>query len=169
MNNKIKNSKVLKKIKSGKKITIIGIGNFDRSDDYSGIAVIEKLEKTTFSDKIQIINSGPVPEAFTGKIKEFKPDLLVVIDAAEMAETPGTIRIFTEKDVNDAYMVTPHKVSMTMYTKYLRYFLENLDAIFIGIQPASLTYAEPMTAKIVKSVDFISNVLTELLLKVNDN
>ena len=169
MKKKIKNSKTLKKIKPGKRITVMGIGNFDRSDDYSGIAVIEKLEKNTFPDNIQIINSGPVPEAFTGKIKEFKPDLLVIIDAAEMSETPGMIRVFTEKDVNDAYMVTPHKVSMTMYTKYLRYFLENLEAIFIGIQPASLTYAEPMTDEIIESVNFLSNILTELLLSVNEN
>ncbi|HUU76776.1 MAG TPA: hydrogenase 3 maturation endopeptidase HyCI [candidate division Zixibacteria bacterium] len=169
MKQKIKNSKALEVINRGKKISIMGIGNFDRADDFAGIAVIEKIEKNSFSENIQILNAGPVPEAFTGKIKEFIPNLLVIIDAAEMNEKPGTIRVFTEKDIDEAYMVTPHKVSMNMYMKYLRYFIEKIDAIFIGIQPASLSYSEPITEKVQESIDYLSEVLIELLQKVNGN
>ncbi|NHJ84234.1 MAG: hydrogenase maturation protease [Asgard group archaeon] len=133
MKQKFKGSKLLKKIERNKKICIMGIGNFDRGDDVVGLAIIEQLEKEKFPPNIKIINAGPVPEAFTGVIKEFEPDLLIIADAAQMDKKPGTIGIFSEKDIDSAYMITPHKVSMSMYTKYLRYFLDKLETIFIGV------------------------------------
>ena len=159
----IKNKKLLEGISSTKKICIMGIGNFDRADDQSGLAVIEKLEKETFPDTIKIINAGPVPEAFTGVIKKFVPDILLVVDAAMMDEEPGVIRAFSESDIDDAYMVTPHKVSMTMYMQYLRHYLKDITGLFIGIQPLSLTYMEEMSQEVKESVDYVSEYLIQLL------
>lgn len=165
MGHKIKKEKLLKIISMNKKICLMGIGNFDRADDYSGIAVIENLETKKFAENIKIINAGPVPEAFTGVIKDFKPDVLVVIDAAKMDEKPGTIRVFTEKDIDDAYMVTPHQVSMTMYMKYLKHYLKDISGIFIGIEPLSLDYLEEMSTEVKSSVEYISGYLIDLLQK----
>lgn len=159
---KFKGSKLLTKIDTTKKICIMGIGNFDRADDAVGIEVIENLEKISLPKNVYIINAGPVPEAFTGVIKKCEPDIFIVIDAAMMNEKPGTIRVFTEKDIDDAYMVTPHKVSMTMYMKYLHNYLENLEAYFIGIQPGNLTYMEKITKESQKSIDDITLFLKEL-------
>ncbi len=165
MSHKIKKEKLLKVISMNKKICLMGIGNFDRADDYSGIAIIENLERKKFTENIKIINAGPVPEAFTGVIKDFKPDILVVVDAAKMDEKPGTIRVFTEKDIDDAYMVTPHQVSMTMYMKYLKHYLKDLSGIFIGIEPLSLEYMEEMSAEVKGSVEYVSEYLIDLLQK----
>ena len=159
----IKNKKLLEVLSSTKKVCVMGIGNFDRADDQSGLAVIEKLEKETFPDTVKVINAGPVPEAFTGVIKKFVPDILLVVDAAMMDEEPGVIRVFSENDIDDAYMVTPHKVSMTMYMQYLRHYLKEIKGLFIGIQPFSLTYMEEMSQEVRKSVDYVSDYLTELL------
>lgn len=145
----------------------MGIGNYDRADDFAGIAVLEKLETQKYSESIKIINAGPVPEAYTSVIKQHNTELLVIIDAAMMDEKPGTIKIFTDKDIDDIYMITPHRIPMSMYTKYLRYFLENLQAIFIGIQPASLSYDIPMSDEVKSSVLFLSEYLDEILKKLN--
>ena len=150
---KFKGSKIFKKIDPTKKICIMGIGNFDRADDAVGIAVIESLEKASLLDNIILINAGPVPEAFTGVIKKHEPDILVIIDAAMMNEKSGTVRVFTEEDIDDAYMVTPHKVSMTMYMKYLKNYLKNIKAYFIGIQPGNLNYMEDITEETQKSIE----------------
>lgn len=160
---KIKGVKGLKNIDPKKKICIMGIGNFDRADDYVGIAAIELLEKMVFPKNIKIINAGPVPEAFTGVIKKEEPDILIIIDAAQMDEKPGTIRIFTEDNVDSAYMITPHKVSMKMYLEYLRFELKNLKALFIGIQPKSLSYMIKMDSRVEKSAHYVSQLLEELL------
>ena len=165
MTDKIQGIKLLKKIKPTKKICIMGIGNYDRADDYVGSAVIELLEKKTFPENIKLINAGPVPEAVTAVIKRFEPDFLIIVDAAQMEEEPGTIRIFSEKNVDSAYMITPHKVSMKMYTKYLKHFLKNLKTIFVGIQPKSMRYLEGMTENVKLSAEFTSKMLEELLLR----
>jgi hydrogenase 3 maturation protease len=162
---KIKGVKRLQRIDSSKKICVMGIGNFDRADDFAGVAVIELLEKMNFPDNIKIINAGPVPEAFTGVIKKEAPNLLIIIDAAQMDEKPGTIRVFLEKDVDEAYMITPHKVSMKMYTKYLRSFLKKLDTLFIGIEPASLSYMVEMSSEVKESIKYLSQFLEDLLRK----
>ena len=96
-------------------------------------------------------------------IKKFEPDVLVIVDAAMMEEEPGRIRVFSEKDVDDAYMVTPHKVSMTMYMQYLRHYLKDLKGVFIGIQPLSLSYMEEMSPAVKESVELIAEYLTKLL------
>ena len=118
-----------------------------------------------FPDRSLSKPAGPVPEAFTGVIKKETPDLLIIIDAAQMDEKPGTIRVFLEKDVDDAYMITPHKVSMKMYTKYLRNFLKKLDTLFIGIEPLSLSYMVEMSSEVRESVKYLSQFLEELLRK----
>ncbi len=165
MNDKIQGLKLLKKIKPTKKICILGIGNYDRADDYVGSAVIELLEQKVIPNNIQLINAGPVPEAVTATIKRFEPDFLIIVDAAQMEEEPGTIRIFSEKNVDSAYMITPHKVSMKMYTQYLKHFLKNLKTVFIGIQPKSLRYYEGMTENVKASADFVSELLEKMLLR----
>ncbi|HUT80869.1 MAG TPA: hydrogenase maturation protease [Candidatus Bathyarchaeia archaeon] len=159
----IKGSKLLKKVNTSKKICLMGIGNFDRADDAVGIAVIEELEKAKLNSNVKLINAGPVPESFTGVIKREEPDFLIVIDAAQMDEAPGTIKIFSEKNVNSAYMVTPHKVSMTMYTKYLKNTLKNLTTIFIGIQPFSISYMVEMSPEVKMSITILCEYLVELL------
>ena len=165
MPQKVINWKKLKKINLEKKICLLGIGNFDRSDDYVGGAVLDELQNYSFPKNIVILNSGPVPEAFTGVIKKERPDYLIIIDAANMGESPGTIRVFTEKDIDDAFMITPHKTSMKMYLKYLRHFLKHLKAFFIGIEPQSLSYLEEMTPKVKESVAFLSKLLADFLRK----
>jgi hydrogenase 3 maturation protease len=162
---KFKGSRFFKKIDPTKKICIMGIGNFDRADDAVGIAVIENLEKAKLLDNINLINAGPVPEAFTGVIKKQEPDILIIIDAAMMNEKPGTIRVFTEEDIDDAYMVTPHKVSMTMYMTYLKNYLKDLKAYFIGIEPGNLSYMESITEETQKSIEDLTLYLTNFFQK----
>ena len=155
----IKDLEIINQINITKRICIMGIGNFDRADDYAGVAVVEQLTERPFPENITIINAGPVPEAFTGVIKQFKPDILIIIDATLMEGEPGTIKVFSEETIELVPMVTAHQTPMTTLTKYLKYFLTNLETFFIGIQPASLRYAEPMSIAVQTSV----NILREFI------
>jgi hydrogenase 3 maturation protease len=161
MNAVILNEECLKNVNLDKKICLLGIGNFDRADDYAGIAVVEALEKNNpFNDNINIINAGAVPEAFTGVIKEMKPDWLIIIDTANLGEVPGKIKIFCEEEINETILATPHNTPITMFTKYLRHFLPNLEILFIGIQPTTVRYGEQMTAIVEQSIENLSQYLT---------
>ncbi|MBD3193150.1 MAG: hydrogenase maturation protease [Candidatus Heimdallarchaeota archaeon] len=162
----IKDLELLQTRLTKKKICVMGIGNFDRADDYAGVAVAEQLEKTEFPKNITIINAGPVPEAFTSVIKRFKPKLLIIIDATDMKEEVGSIRVFTENNIKTVPMITPHNTPMTMFVKYLNHFLDNLETVFIGIQPASLRYGEKMSNQVKESVAYLSGFLEEQLLAV---
>ena len=37
------------------------------------------------------MEAGPAPENFTGPLRRFRPDLVLLVDAAQMDAEPGTI------------------------------------------------------------------------------
>ncbi|MEA2069899.1 MAG: hydrogenase maturation protease [Asgard group archaeon] len=160
MRQKILGDKLLKKIDLTKKICVLGIGNFDRADDYAGIAVAKQLEQKSFPENITILN---VPEAFTGVIKREQPDILIIIDAAWMDQPPGTIQVFTEDKIETVCMITPHNTPITMFTKYLHYYLQELIVYYIGIQPKSMRYQEPMSDPVKKSIENLVDFLVKKL------
>jgi hydrogenase 3 maturation protease len=163
MNEAIIGSKLFGILSKDKKICLMGIGNFDRADDYTGGAVIDRLQKEELPENVSLINAGPVPESFTGVIKKEQPDILMIIDAARMDKPPGTIQVFTEDKIDTVFMYTPHRTPMTMFTKYLRFFLEDLETLFIGVEPVSLEYNTQMSDLIKERIKFLSDYLTELL------
>ena len=75
--------------KGKKRIVICGIGNDIRGDDAFGVIVAERLKGMIEDPNVLIINCGEVPENYTGKIKDFEPDLVVFVDAVDFRGKSG--------------------------------------------------------------------------------
>src|SRR5512132_511548 len=77
------------------RVAIVGIGNTLRSDDAAGIFVARALMGSRFvpdPSTLLVIDAGHAPENRTADLRRFAPELILLIDAAEMGETPGAIR-----------------------------------------------------------------------------
>src|SRR5512139_3912125 len=77
------------------RIAIVGVGNFERSDDAAGILVARGLlygRHGALPEHILVIDAGHAPENSTGELRRFGPQGVLFVDAAEMGEVPGTIR-----------------------------------------------------------------------------
>jgi len=145
-------------IQDYEKIIFLCIGNEMRGDDSAGPLVAEKLE--CFQDKnpdIIIINTGTVPENYTGLIRSESPSHIIFIDAVEMNLKPGTLKLVKEEEIAN-YSISTHAMPLSFMIKYLKSF-SDADIILIGIQPKSLE----MYAEISKELEIgIENLMNDL-------
>ncbi|MBN2303967.1 MAG: hydrogenase 3 maturation endopeptidase HyCI, partial [Anaerolineae bacterium] len=72
------------------RVALVGIGHELNGDDAAGLAVVRALLPLAEGrDRVSLIDAGPAPENCTGPLRAFAPDLVLLIDAAQMGEEPG--------------------------------------------------------------------------------
>lgn len=115
---------------------MVGVGNPLRADDGAGVLVARALQHLCTrgeGSQLLILEGGQAPENQTGALRSFLPDLVVIIDAAEMGEDPGTIRWIPEETI-DGMSTSTHSLPLSMLAHYLRHDL-GCRVVFLGIQP----------------------------------
>ncbi|MFH1424130.1 MAG: hydrogenase maturation protease [archaeon] len=106
---------------------LLGVGNeLDRKDD-SGVYVAKNFKKLGWL----VYDCGPVPENFTGVVAKEKPELVVVVDNAEMGLKPGEFRIIPKEKLNSLTGGT-HNMPLKFLAERLEEDAETV--IFIGIE-----------------------------------
>ena len=138
------------------RIAIVGIGNVFRSDDAAGVLVAHKLTESRFLsnlDTVLIIDAGHAPENRTADLRRFAPEVILLIDAADMEEMPGSIR-WIEMDEIEGMSASTHTLPLSMLAKYLTLEL-NCKIALLGIQPESNEVGEIMSAEVQKAVNIV--------------
>ncbi len=107
-----------------------------------------------------IIEAGAAPEAFTGQLRRFDPDLVIMIDAAQMNESPGTIRLIEWQDTIGLSAST-HTLPLNVIAQYLVTDL-GCDVVVIGIQAQGNAFDAPMSPAVRRAVDELIRALTSL-------
>jgi hydrogenase 3 maturation protease len=137
----------------------MGVGSELRNDDAAGMYLIKKLKKSIKRNDILFIGGGTAPENFTGVIKNFKPDKLIVIDAARMDIPVGEIRLLEAKEIGGLTFST-HMLPLPIMLNYLELEI-NCRVTCIGIQPKNteqgFTMCEEVTASVDKLADMFFN------------
>ena len=65
-----------------------------------------------------LCEAGHAPENKTGELRKFAPDLVLLIDAAEMGKEPGTVAWISEEDI-DGMSASTHSLPLSMLAHYL--------------------------------------------------
>jgi len=128
------------------------IGNRDGGDDAIGPYIADRMKNETKDD--MIIDCGTTPENYTAIVKQKKPDILLLIDAAEMNLSPGTIRTIPKEKIGTMHIST-HGIPLSLLVTYLEKEVPTI--IMIGIQP------QRMSGPISNNVKKHANELIELL------
>jgi len=139
------------KIKPSRKYAVLGIGSTQRSDDAAGMYFIELLSCMVKQDNVLLVAGSTAPENFTGVIRDFRPDVLFIVDAAHMGLLPGETRIVPANDIGGVSFST-HMLPLTVMLDYLQAEL-GCEVLFIGIQPASTDYGFCMSDDVRKEVE----------------
>lgn len=134
-------------IKPGVRYAIMGVGSVLRADDGAGMYFIELCEENIKCDNLLLIAGSTAPENFTGVIKDFKPEKLFVIDAANMGINPGECKILNESDIGGMPFTT-HMLPLSVIVKYLQAETK-CEAVYIGIQPLSTDLGFEMCDKVI--------------------
>lgn len=111
---------------------LLGIGNAHHGDDGLGPVFARAFRHPDW----RCINTATAPENFTGVVRRLHPDLLVLLDAADLGEAPGTMRELSPESIRSGDFGT-HAGSLGHLANYLSDCAQRI--LIIGIQPADLT------------------------------
>jgi hydrogenase 3 maturation protease len=131
------------------RIAVVGIGNTFRSDDAAGVLVARALMESRVLhgvDTVLVIDAGHAPENGTGQLRRFETELVLLIDAAEMGDQPGTVRLI-EMDEIEGISASTHSLPLSMLAKYLALEL-NCQIALLGIQPESTAVGEGVSCSV---------------------
>lgn len=152
---------------SNNRIVILGVGSNLRGDDAAGVKVVEEIEEKTNLSNLLLIVGGTAPENFTSKIKDFKPTHILIIDAVDSGEKPGTISS-VDPDKIAGQKISSHRLPLSMLVEYLETETE-AKINLIGIQPARIGLGETMSKPVKEAVnELVRNLKKALPEKPNE-
>jgi hydrogenase 3 maturation protease len=144
------------------RIAILGVGNQFRADDAVGVLIARALstrECALDTDHLLIIEAGLAPENTTGELRKFAPDLVLIMDAAEMREKPGTIQWIPEEAI-DGMSASTHSLPLSMLARYLTLDL-NCTVTLLGIQPGSNEVGGEISPEVLQAIQEIVEELDQ--------
>ncbi|MFH1445006.1 MAG: hydrogenase maturation peptidase HycI [Nanoarchaeota archaeon] len=142
---------------------ICGIGNKMKGDDGVGSAIASELEREIRKDNIMILDCASAPENFTGKVKSFNPDHVVLIDAVKMGRDPGHVEMVESENIKGLLFST-HQTPLKMLIDYIQQQLPSTKISFIGIEPKHTIFGSDMSEEVKAAMDELKTSLTNLLM-----
>jgi hydrogenase 3 maturation protease len=149
------------------RLAVLGLGQELRGDDAAGLeAARGLLSRVPESGEINpgqrllVAAAGPGPENFTGLLRRFRPDLVLLIDAAQMEAVPGEVRWLDPAETSGLSAST-HTFPLHVLAEYLAAELGCQTAL-IGIQPEQNELGAPLSTPVRAAVQEITSHLAKL-------
>lgn len=131
-------------------------------DDAAGMEVVRRLRLCLASQpNILLVEGGAAPENFSGQLRRFQPDWLIVLDIGELGAAPGTIDWLEMEQIRGVTAVT-HGLPVSMLARYL----SEETGCRVGavlIQPASLEFETLLSPAVSAGVEEVVAGLASLL------
>lgn len=165
----------------GKRVAVLGMGNELKGDDIAGVLASRLLKirlrqsEILTSERlgldyvdngpaILVIEAGLAPENFSGTLRRFKPDWVLVIDAAQMGLPAGSTQSLEWQDVT-GFSGSTHILPPSVMAEFLINEL-GCNLMFIGIQPASTEFDAPISRSVALAV---RQVTKEIIANLNSS
>jgi len=139
---------------------ILGIGNDMRGDDGLGSILAQELSILE-NENITVFDGKTVPENFTGAIKREIPSHILLLDAVEMNEEPGHIRLVMKEEIAN-YSVSTHAMPLSFLIKYLE-STTSAEIMLLGIQPENMNLICEVSPKIQESLNYVLKFFNHVL------
>lgn len=122
------------------KVAIVGVGNILLKDEGIGVKVVKELENEfSFPSDVALIDGGTAGHHLINMISDF--DVLIVVDAVQGGEPPGTIYKFAFDqipfEVNTHLSV--HQVGVLEALNQVKLLGKEQKITFIGIEPQDIS------------------------------
>jgi hydrogenase 3 maturation protease len=141
------------------RVAIVGLGQELRGDDAIGLIIAEDLQiALDCVDQMLILYAGSAPENYTGVIRRFAPNFVLLIDAAQMDEKPGEIRWLPWQETG-GFSASTHSLPLHVFAQYLAEELY-CEVGLLGIQPADISLDAGITPVVREAAHQITRALT---------
>lgn len=148
------------------RILVLGIGNTLLSDEGAGIHALDYLRKQLgHIPGVEFVDGGTLSFTLAPAIEE--ADSLIVIDAAQLAEEPGSVRCFTGSAMDDFLgkaRRSVHEVGLKDLIDIAR-LTDCLPArrALVGIQPRQIDWGERPTEAVERAIPVAAAEVVSLL------
>ena len=151
----------LKKSDRPLRLAVLGVGHELYGDDAVGGWLAGRLcAMTPASERLLVIQGGPAPENFTGTLRRFGPDLVLMIDAALMNLEPGETGWLNWQDTR-GFSASTHTLPLNILAGYLTAEL-NCEVALLGIQPAQTRVGEPLSPEVREAAESAAKSISEI-------
>jgi len=141
---------------------VLGIGNELRGDDALGSLLAKKLSNLLKDNQyVTVYDAGTVPENFTGAIKKDNPSHIILIDAVDMKERPGYIRLIVVDEIAN-YSISTHALPLSFLIKYLE-SAGTAHTLLLGIQPGNMDLSDKISIEVEKSITYLLKLFDNLI------
>jgi hydrogenase 3 maturation protease len=143
---------------------VLGIGNRLGGDDAAGACVVDMLNqrrhraKAPLLTKIMAIDAGTAPESYTSVIRQHQPQLLILVDAADMGLPTGALRTITPEKISILSFST-HHMPLSMFISYVKEFCGKV--LLVGVQPEQTETGRSISKVVRKSVKKLAEAILE--------
>ncbi len=143
---------------------VLGIGNRLGADDAAGTFLVDMLNQrqhkaeAAHSQEITAIDASTAPESYTSVIRRRRPDLLILVDAADMGLPPGALRTIPLERINVLSFST-HNMPLSMFVSYVKEFCGKI--MLVGVQPEGTDMGKRLSEAVRKSVKELVEVILE--------
>jgi hydrogenase 3 maturation protease len=143
---------------------VLGIGNRLGADDAAGTCVVDMLNqrqhkaKTLHSGEVAAIDAGTAPESYASVIRQHRPELLILVDAADMGLPPGALRTIPPEKISMLSFST-HHMPLSMFISYVGEFCGKV--LLIGVQPERTEMGGRISKAVRKSMTKLVEAILE--------
>ena len=139
---------------------LLCVGSELREDDYAGMYLSTLLAKRRV-EGLLVVEGFTAPESCTGPIRDFKPDAVIVFDAAWMGKKPGEYALLSPQEITGATFST-HMLPLPVTLSYLEMTC-GCKTAYVGIQPRSIGQGIGMDPAVKAGVERLALELGALL------
>lgn len=144
------------------RVAIVGIGNELSGDDAVGVLIARELASRIGPQPDRLVlDAGTAPENFTGLLRRFRPDLVLLVDAAHLSAEPGTA-VWLDWEQTDGLSGSTHTLPPSVLAQFLVQELGCRLALLV-VQPAHLEFDCPLSPPVREAADRVVDRLARAL------
>lgn len=129
---------------------LLTVGNGMMGDDGAGVLLAQMLRRNPL-ENWTVLNGGSAPENVLHQMREMNAQRVLVVDAADMDLSPGSIRLIQPDRLEDPFLMTTHTLPLTFLIESLREFVPHVE--LLGIQPDIIAFGFPISNDVRKAVE----------------
>lgn len=124
---------------------VITLGSELRADDGVGPSVFSRLKPRR--PDLRVMDAGTVPENIAQTAIDWKPDKIVLIDAANFGGAAGELRIIPLEAINRQTVLSTHSFPLSVTFSIVK---EDTGAelVILGVQVKNLDYKEGLSPEV---------------------
>lgn len=155
------------------RVVVMGIGNPLRGDDGAGCLVARRLRRAfawvpagdppgnDAAEAVAIVDAEEVPESYLDVLEAARPEVIVLVDAADLGGEPGSVTLLEGHDLQDRATYT-HRTPLGPMASYLEQ-RTGARVLFAGIQPGSPTWGDDLSGEVAAAANRLAMIIWDAL------